>query len=315
MAETEKKFRAAITATARFLPDKVVTNADMEKLVDTSDEWIRTRTGIVERRFLEEHEPTSKMAIAVGADLLRKRGLSGDDIDLIIVATITPDMVFPATACLVQHGIGANRAWAYDLSAACSGFVYAITAGAQFIETGAHRRVMVIGADKMSMLLDFTDRTTCVLFGDGAGGVILERGEDGAAEGEAGAGGPHPASRRLGLPAPGRGAGDRGVPARLPPGCRDPGRGEDGEKGRPNRSIPWGRAPGAPLGARGVDEGPTHARTLVALVAARLPAPPRDGARGTGGFPQGSPLGAVLLLRLSAFPADRTTRLLQHVPA
>ncbi|MBN62690.1 MAG: 3-oxoacyl-ACP synthase [Gemmatimonadetes bacterium] len=181
MAETEKKFRAAITATARFLPDKVVTNADIEKLVDTSDEWIRTRTGIVERRFLEEDEPTSKMAIAVGADLLRKRGLSGDDIDLIIVATITPDMVFPATACLVQHGIGANRAWAYDLSAACSGFVYAITAGAQFIETGAHRRVMVIGADKMSMLLDFTDRTTCVLFGDGAGGVILERSEDGAA--------------------------------------------------------------------------------------------------------------------------------------
>lgn len=177
MAEAEKRYTAAITATEHFLPERVVTNADLEKFVDTSDEWIRTRTGIKERRFLAEDEPTSKMAIAVAQGLLQRRGLAADDIDLIIVATITPDMIFPATACLVQNAIGASRAWAYDLSAACSGFVYAIVAGAQFIESGAHRRVIVIGADKMSTILDFEDRATCVLFGDGAGGVILERGE------------------------------------------------------------------------------------------------------------------------------------------
>jgi 3-oxoacyl-[acyl-carrier-protein] synthase-3 len=181
VAEREKRYKAAITATEHFLPERVVTNADMEKFVDTSDEWIRTRTGISERRFLAEDEPTSTMAIAVAKGLLGHRGLTGEDIDLIIVATITPDMIFPATACLVQNAIGASRAWAYDLSAACSGFVFAIATGAQFIESGAHRRVMVIGADKMSTVLDFEDRTTCVLFGDGAGGVILERGEDGEA--------------------------------------------------------------------------------------------------------------------------------------
>ena len=182
MAEREKRYKAAITATEHFLPERVVTNADMEKFVDTSDEWIRTRTGISERRFLAEDEPTSTMAIAVAKGLLGHRGLTGEDIDLIIVATITPDMIFPATACLVQNAIGASRAWAYDLSAACSGFVFAIATGAQFIESGAHRRVMVIGADKMSTVLDFEDRTTCVLFGDGAGGVILERGEDGGGD-------------------------------------------------------------------------------------------------------------------------------------
>lgn len=179
VAEEEKKFRAAITATASFLPDKVVTNADMERRVATSDEWIRTRTGIAERRFLPADEPTSTMANAVAHELLTRRGIAAD-LDLIIVATITPDMIFPATACLVQHAIGASRAWAYDLSAACSGFVFAVVTGAQFIESGVHRRVMVIGADKMSTILDFQDRSTCVLFGDGAGGVLLERGEDGA---------------------------------------------------------------------------------------------------------------------------------------
>ncbi|MYA24130.1 MAG: ketoacyl-ACP synthase III [Gemmatimonadetes bacterium] len=162
--------RAAITATAHFLPDKVVTNADLERLVDTSDGWIRSRTGISERRFLPADEPTSTMAIAVAQELLARRG----------IAAITPDMIFPATACLVQHAIGASRVWAYDLSAACSGFVFAVATGVQFIESGAHRRVMVIGADKMSSILDFEDRATCVLFGDGAGGVLLERGEDGA---------------------------------------------------------------------------------------------------------------------------------------
>ena len=180
VAEGDKTFRAAITATAYSLPDKVVSNADMEQLVDTSDEWIRTRTGIAERRFLPEGTPTSTMANAVARALLARRGMDAADLDLIIVATITPDMIFPATACLVQHAIGASRAWAYDLSAACSGFVFAVVTGAQFIESGALRRVMVIGADKMSTILDFQDRSTCVLFGDGAGGVLLERGEDGA---------------------------------------------------------------------------------------------------------------------------------------
>ena len=180
MVEGKKKFRAAITATASFLPEQVVTNADMERLVETSDEWIRTRTGIAERRFLPADAPTSTMANAVAHALLAHRGLAAADLDLIIVATITPDMIFPATACLVQHAIGASRVWAYDLSAACSGFVFAAVTGAQFIESGTHRRVMVIGADKMSSILDFEDRTTCVLFGDGAGGVLLERNEDGA---------------------------------------------------------------------------------------------------------------------------------------
>jgi 3-oxoacyl-[acyl-carrier-protein] synthase-3 len=155
-----------------------MTNADVEKLVDTSDEWIQDRTGIRERRILDGH-PMSFMATAVARQLLAKRQLPAEDIDLIIVATITPDMVFPATACLVQERIGATRAWAFDMSAACSGFVYAVVTGAQFIASGAHRRVIVIGGDKMSAITDFQDRSTCVLFGDGAGGVLLERGENG----------------------------------------------------------------------------------------------------------------------------------------
>jgi 3-oxoacyl-[acyl-carrier-protein] synthase-3 len=154
-----------------------MTNADVEKLVDTSDEWIQDRTGIRERRILDDH-PMSFMATAVAHQLLAKRQLPAADIDLIIVATITPDMVFPATACLVQERIGATRAWAFDMSAACSGFVYAVVTGAQFIASGAHRRVIVIGGDKMSAITDFQDRSTCVLFGDGAGGVLLERGEN-----------------------------------------------------------------------------------------------------------------------------------------
>ncbi len=174
MTERKRPYNATITATDRCLPSRVVSNFDLEKVIDTSDSWIRDRTGISERRFLDE-EPTSFLAIEVANNLLRKRQMNADDVDLIIVATITPDMVFPSTACLVQSHIGANNAWAYDLSAACSGFVYAIAAGAQFIESGAHERVMVIGADKMSSILNIEDRTTYVLFGDGAGGVLLER--------------------------------------------------------------------------------------------------------------------------------------------
>lgn len=177
MVVGEKPYSAVITAVAHYVPDKIVTNADLEKVIDTSDEWIRERTGIGERRVLEG-EPTSFMAIEVARQILERRQLDPAEIDLIIVATITPDMVFPATACLVQDRIGASRAWAYDLSAACSGFVYAVSTGAQFIESGAHQKVLVIGVDKMTAILDYEDRSTCVLFGDGGGGVLLERSEE-----------------------------------------------------------------------------------------------------------------------------------------
>lgn len=177
MGQSGSTYNAVITATSRFLPEKVMTNADLKQLVNTSDEWIQDRTGIRERRILEDH-PTSFMATAVARELLIKRQMPPTDIDLIIVATITPDMMLPATACLVQDRIGATRAWAYDLSAACSGFVFAVATAAQYIASGAHRRIMVIGADKMSAIMDFQDRSTCVLFGDGAGGVLLERAEN-----------------------------------------------------------------------------------------------------------------------------------------
>ena len=164
---------AAITAVERALPEKVVTNFDLERVVDSSDAWIRERTGIRERRILED-AGTSALATQVADGLLRRTGSSAEEVDLIIVATMTPDMLLPSTACLVQAAIGATRAWAFDLQAACSGFVYALVSGAQFIATGAHRKVMVIGADKMSAVVDPKDRATCVLFGDGAGGVLLE---------------------------------------------------------------------------------------------------------------------------------------------
>lgn len=176
MAE-DRRYGAIITAVERYLPDKVMTNHDLERIVDTSDSWIRERTGIAERRVLEGR-PTSYMAAEVARRLLARRQLDPAELDLIIVATISPDMFFPATACLVQDQIGARGAWGFDLSAACSGFVFALATGAQFIESGTHRRVMVIGADKMSSITDMQDRSTCVLFGDGAGGVLLERSEE-----------------------------------------------------------------------------------------------------------------------------------------
>ncbi|QXD13738.1 ketoacyl-ACP synthase III [Rhodocaloribacter litoris] len=167
--------RAAITAVGHFLPEDRLTNADLEKMVDTSDEWIRTRTGIRERRILwDKDKATSYMAAEAARDLLRKRGIEPEEIDAIIVATVTPDMFFPATACLVQAAIGAKNAWGFDLSAACSGFLFALSTGARFIESGKHEKVLVIGADKMSTITDYTDRTTCVLFGDAAGAVLLE---------------------------------------------------------------------------------------------------------------------------------------------
>jgi 3-oxoacyl-[acyl-carrier-protein] synthase-3 len=172
--------RAAITALGTHVPERVVTNADLEKIVDTSDEWIRTRTGIERRHVVEPGTPTSVIAALAAEDALARRGMAADELELIIVATVTPDMLFPATACLVQERVGARRAWGFDVSAACSGFLYALTAGAQFVQAGTHRKVMVIGADVMTSILDFQDRSTCVLFGDAAGAVILEPREDGS---------------------------------------------------------------------------------------------------------------------------------------
>ncbi len=175
----KKPFTAAVTGVGHYVPEHRLTNADLEKMVDTSDEWITSRTGIKERRILSEGLGTSFMAVKSLESILHTKGLDARDIDLIIVATITPDMLFPATACLVQNAIGATKAWAFDLSAACSGFLYALVVGAQFIETGAHKRVVVIGADKMSSITDYANREICVLFGDGAGAVLLEPGEPG----------------------------------------------------------------------------------------------------------------------------------------
>ena len=172
--------RAAITAVGHFLPEERLTNKDLERLVDTNDEWIRTRTGIRERRILRDPDKaTSYMATKAAEEVLAKRGIGPEDVDLIIVATVTPDMFFPATACLVQDKLGASNAWGYDLSAACSGFLFALSAGASFIESGRHEKVLVIGADKMSSIVDYTDRTTCILFGDGAGAVLLEPSSEG----------------------------------------------------------------------------------------------------------------------------------------
>ena len=169
---------AAITCVAGFLPEDKLTNQDLEKMVDTSDEWIRTRTGIEERRILKDpNKATSDMGAEAVKSLCEKSGLDPMDIDLIICATVTPDMLFPSTANLIGHKAGAKKAWGFDLSAACSGFLFALTTGAQFVENGTAKNVVVVGADKMSSIIDYTDRTTCVLFGDGAGAVLLQQDE------------------------------------------------------------------------------------------------------------------------------------------
>jgi 3-oxoacyl-[acyl-carrier-protein] synthase-3 len=165
--------RATITAVSHYVPEKILSNSDLEKMVKTNDEWIRTRTGIRERRILEKGA-TSDLSIKAVEQLLTNRGINAAEIDLIIVATITPDMMLPTTACLVQDRIGARNAWAFDLNAACSGFLYALSVGARFIETGVHSKVVIVGADKMSSITDYTDRNTCILFGDAAGAVLLE---------------------------------------------------------------------------------------------------------------------------------------------
>lgn len=168
------RIAAKITGVSGYVPPKVMTNADFEKIVATNDEWIRTRTGIRERHVVEKGMASSHLATEAAKALLEQTRTDPSDIDLIIVASVTPDMFFPATACLVQCRIGAKRAWGFDLSAACSGFSYALTVGAQFVGAGTHKKAMVIGSDTMTTILDYQDRATCVLFGDGAGAVLLE---------------------------------------------------------------------------------------------------------------------------------------------
>jgi len=177
-AAPAEKIRAAVTAVGHFLPGKVLSNADLEKLVDTSDEWIRTRTGIRERRILEKGATSDLGAGALKA-LLKNRGMEATELDMIIVATVTPDMFFPSTSCVIQEKVGAKNAWGFDLSAACSGFLYALVTGAKFVESGAAKKVAVVGADKMSAITDYTDRNTCILFGDAGAAVLLEPASDG----------------------------------------------------------------------------------------------------------------------------------------
>ncbi len=165
---------AKITGVAGYVPPQLLTNADLEKMVATSDEWIRERTGIRERHMVEKGVAASDLATEAAKQLLAQKNVRPEEIDLIVVASVTPDMMFPATACLVQDRIGAKNAWGFDLSAACAGFVYALTVGAQFVSAGTHKKALVIGSDVMTSIINFQDRATCVLFGDGAGAVLVE---------------------------------------------------------------------------------------------------------------------------------------------
>ena len=169
------KLKAAITSVGGYVPETKLTNFDLEKMVDTNDEWIRTRTGIEERRILREPgKGSSDMAVPAIQEILRKKNLDPKEIDCVICATVTPDMVFPATANIICDKIGATNAWGFDLGAACSGFIYALTTGAMFIESGRYKKVIVVGVDKMSAIIDYTDRATCIIFGDGAGAVLTD---------------------------------------------------------------------------------------------------------------------------------------------
>jgi 3-oxoacyl-[acyl-carrier-protein] synthase-3 len=174
------KITAAITAVGAFVPEDKLTNADLEKMVDTNDEWIRTRTGVSERRILKgEGKATSDLGAPAVLDLCRKRGISPAEIDCLICCTVTPDMTFPATANIIGNKIGAGNTWGFDLGAACSGFLYGLTTGAMFIESGRYKKVVVVGADKMSAIVDYSDRKTCVLFGDAGAAVLLEPNAEG----------------------------------------------------------------------------------------------------------------------------------------
>jgi len=171
--------RATITAVGGYVPEDKLTNFDLEKMVETNDEWIRTRTGIEERRILKgEGKGSSDMATPAVQEILRKRNIDPTEIDCLICATVTPDMVFPATANIICDKIGATNAWGYDMSAACSGFLFALSTGAMYIESGRFKKVVVVGVDKMSAIVDYTERATCIIFGDGAGAVLLEATED-----------------------------------------------------------------------------------------------------------------------------------------
>ena len=170
--------RARISSLATYVPPRVLTNADLERLVDTSDEWIMQRVGIRERHIVDAGVATSDLAREASLKAIERAGLTPADIDFIVVGTTTPDTLFPSTACVLQDMIGARNAWGYDLVAACSGFTYALTTGAQMVASGASKRALVVGADVMSSIIDYTDRTTCVLFGDGAGAVVVEASDD-----------------------------------------------------------------------------------------------------------------------------------------
>ena len=170
--------RVKISALGTYVPPRLLTNADLEKLVDTNDQWIMERVGIRERHVVDKGVATSDLAVEAAKRALAERGIDASEIDAIIVGTVTPDMFFPSTACLVQEKLGAKNVWGFDISAACSAFVYALQTGAQFVATGAHKKVLVIGADVMSSIIDYTDRATCVIFGDGAGAVLLEPAEN-----------------------------------------------------------------------------------------------------------------------------------------
>jgi 3-oxoacyl-[acyl-carrier-protein] synthase III len=171
--------RAKISALGTYVPPRILSNADLAKLVNTSDEWIMQRLGIRERHLVEPGMATSDMAVEAARRCLSQRGIQPNEVEVVIVATVTPDTLFPATACLVQDKLGAHGAWGFDLSAACSGFLYALQVGAKLVESGVHSKVLVIGADTMSSIIDYTDRTTCVIFGDGAGAVLVEPTEEG----------------------------------------------------------------------------------------------------------------------------------------
>lgn len=173
------KIHAAITAVNAYVPEYILTNQELEKMVETNDEWIVTRTGIKERRILKGNLGTSDMGAKAVEGLLKKRGIGAEEIDLIIFCTTTPDMVFPASANILAHKIGAINAWGYDLNAACSGFLFGLATGSQFIESGKHKKVLVVGGDKMSSIINYKDRTSCIIFGDGCGAVLLEPNTEG----------------------------------------------------------------------------------------------------------------------------------------
>ena len=176
--KNEGPYNAYISSVGHFVPEKVINNHYFEEYLDTKDKWIRERTGIFERRFLEKDQPTSYAATKAIEVMLEKRGMDAEEIDLIIVTTVTPDMLYPSTACIIQDKLGIKDTWGFDLSSACSGFIFGLTTGAQFIQSGIHKKVVVVGVDKMSAIIDMQDRNTCILFGDGAAAFLLEPTED-----------------------------------------------------------------------------------------------------------------------------------------